>query len=349
MDNVKDVVCSFDNLYKAMYKCKKGVMWKDSVSRYVNNGLSSITKLRYQLINGTYKIDKYYEFVIHEPKTREIISTKFKDRVFQRSLCDNYLYHEITKGFIYDNGACQLNRGTDFSRNRLKTHLKRYYREYGTEGYVLKCDFKNYFGSTKHHIAKEALAKAVRDKWTLQHCYDIIDTYNTGDATGLGLGSQITQLVQLLVLNDLDHYIKEDLKIKHYVRYMDDLVLIHHDKEYLKECLTRINKIVNELELTLNKKKTKLFKLSQGINFLGFKYKLTSTGGIHSVLLKENLKKRKRKLREYVKLYREGRMSFEQLDNGQESWKAHASKGNSYWLIEKIDNYYNNLLEEIYV
>jgi hypothetical protein len=343
MESVKNTVCSFGNLYKAMYKCKRGVSWKDSVSRYVNNGLSSITKLQHCLESNTYRIDKYYEFVIHEPKTRNIISTKFKDRVFQRSLCDNYLYHEITKSFIYDNGACQINKGTDFTRNRLKTHLHRYYRKHGAEGYVLKCDFKNYFGSTRHNIAKQALAKVVKDTWALDCCYDIIDTYNTGDATGLGLGSQITQLVELLVLNDLDHYIKEKLKIKCYVRYMDDLVLIHKDKRYLKECLTRIDRIADGLELSLNTSKTGIFKLSQGINFLGFKYSISGTGRVYSTVLKDNIKKRKRKLRKYSKTYAKGNMTLKQINDGYESWKNHVNKGNSYNTVRRMDVYYNQL------
>ena len=90
-----------------MKKCKKGVMWKDSVSRYYNNGLVSILKLANSLEDNSYKIDKYYEFTIYEPKRREIVSTRFKDRIFQRSLTDNYLYNKITNRFIYDNGACQ--------------------------------------------------------------------------------------------------------------------------------------------------------------------------------------------------------------------------------------------------
>ena len=345
MENVKDVVCSFDNLHKAMYKCKKGVTWKDSVSRYVNNGFVSVLKLQKSLEQETYKIDEYYNFTIHEPKKREIISTKFKDRVFQRSLCDNYLYEEITKNFIYDNGACQNNRGTGFSRNRLKTKMQKYYRKHGNEGYVLKVDFKNYFGSTPHFTAKNALKKVVKDEWALEHTYGIIDTYDNGDAIGLGLGSQITQLVQLLVLSDLDHYIKEKLKIKYYLRYMDDLILIHPDKEYLYKCLDEIRQTSFNLGLTLNSKKTQIFKLSQGINFLGFKYNLSITGSVFCLLLKENIKKRKKKLRKYRSLVAEGKMTQEKANESYVSWKAHANNGNSYNTIKKMDKYYNKTWE----
>lgn len=343
-DDVRNAVCDFDNLHKAMLKCKRGVMWKDSVARYSNNGLISTLKLKNCLDEETYEISNYYQFTIFEPKKREIVSTKFKDRVFQRSLCDNYLYDAVTKTFIYDNGACQVNRGTDFSRRRLKTHLQKYYRKYGNEGYVLKLDFKNYFGSTPHETVKKELKKVVDDRWAYDHVCKIVDSYDDdGRAIGLGLGSQITQLVQLLVLSGVDHHIKEKLRVRYYVRYMDDLILINNNKDFLKVCLEDIDNMAKNLGLTLNQKKTKIFKLSQGINFLGFKFRISDTGAVYMAISKENINKRKRKLRKHRNLVLSGKMSKEKADACFESWKAHARNGNSHKLIEHMDKFYNNL------
>ena len=100
--DVKDIVCDFDNLYNALLKCKRNVLWKDSIAGYYKNALANCYKLRQQLLNDTYTIDTYTKFTVYEPKERAIVSTRIKDRVFQRSLCDNYLYHEMTKSFIYD-------------------------------------------------------------------------------------------------------------------------------------------------------------------------------------------------------------------------------------------------------
>lgn len=331
-----------------MKKCKKGVTWKDSVSRYYNNGLVNILKLTNSLENNSYKIDKYYEFIIHEPKRREIVSTKFKDRVFQRSLTDNYLYDEITDSFIYDNGACQIDKGTDCSMDRLNCHMQRHFRKHGLDSYVLKVDMKDYFGSTPHDVAKSTLRNNVFDEWVLSHTDKIIDSFNQGKNPniGMGLGSQITQLTQLAVLDKLDHYIKEELGIKCYIRYMDDLILIHHDKEYLKDCLNKITINIESLGLRLNAKKTQIFPLEQGINFLGFKFKLTDTGKVIRLLLKENIKIRKRKLRKYKSLVDEGKMTREKADECYTSWKAHAKKGNSYNLLKRMDEYYANLWKE---
>ena len=118
MDNVKEVVCSFRNLYKATRVCRRNVNWKDSVAHFSNHSLASVHKLKKSIDEGTYKISPYSVFTIREPKLRIITSTRFKDRVFQRSLCDNYLTEEVCRNFIFDNYACQKNKGTD-SRGRM--------------------------------------------------------------------------------------------------------------------------------------------------------------------------------------------------------------------------------------
>ena len=125
MNKIKEKICSFEELHKAMNKCKKDVMWKGSVAGYVKNGLVNCYNLHSQLTNDTYKIDKYSYFTITEPKVRAIVSTRMKDRVFQKSMSDNYLYEQMTKGLIYDNPACQIGEGTDFSMRRLTRHLQK--------------------------------------------------------------------------------------------------------------------------------------------------------------------------------------------------------------------------------
>lgn len=346
MTDTKAKVCDFNNLYKAMNKCKKGVSWKDSVSRYCNNGLLSILKLCNSLDDGSYDISPYYEFVIHEPKTRDIISTNFKDRVFQRSYCDNAFYDDVVKTFIYDNSACQVNEGNDFSRRRLKRHMHGYCKKNGCEGYVLKVDMKNYFGSTPHKTIKAELKKVIKHEWELQTCFDVIDSYDSGTQTGVGLGSQITQLVQLLVLSSLDHHMKEVLHVKHYVRYMDDIVIIAKDREYLQYCLSEIDRITKQLGLTLNMKKTQIFKISQGINFLGFTFRISKEGKVYSTLSKKNIKKRKRKIRKHHDLFLKGRMTQAKADECYVSWKAHADNGNTFKVLKSMDVYYNKIWEE---
>ncbi len=342
---VKDEVCSFENLYKAMWKCRKNVMWKDSVAGYVKNGLANIQKLKESHYDGTYCISPYSQFKIFEPKERDIISTRIKDRVFQRSLCDNYLYNSITRSFIYDNGACQVGKGTLFEKDRLKCHLQKYYRKHGTEGWVLKCDIKNYFGSTPHGVAIQAVSKRVYDDWAVEEASRIIRSFNHGENpnVGMGLGSEVTQLVELATLDDLDHYIKERLHIKHYVRYMDDFILIHPDKEYLKGCRTVIEEELDKLGLKLSEKKTQLSPITQPIGFLGFTFRLKDTGKVVVKIKSERISHERRKLRKLVERAKAGILTKDDVDHCFESWKAHASYGDTHNIILRMDKYYKDL------
>lgn len=123
LSDIGKEICTFRNLYDAMRLCKRGVIWKDSVAGYVVNGLVRIHRLKKSLENDKYDISPYTEFKVYEPKERDILSTKIKDRVFQRSFVDNYFYDEMTRSFIYDNGACQKGRGTERTRKRLICHM----------------------------------------------------------------------------------------------------------------------------------------------------------------------------------------------------------------------------------
>lgn len=320
-------------------------MWKDSVAGWVKNGLVNCLRLSNQLLDGSYKIDKYSEFTIYEPKKREIVSTRFKDRVFQRSLCDNYLYDAITKSFIYDNCACQKGKGTDFARRRLLCHMQKFFKQHGLNGYVLKCDIKNYFGSTPHDTAKAAVRKSVDNDWAYEHVARIIDSFDQGENpnVGMGLGSQVTQLIQLAVLDGMDHYIKEELLVKQYIRYMDDFILIHHDRDHLRRCKKEIDDILTSLGLTLNQNKTQIFPLKQGINFLGFKFHLTDTGKVIRRVHEKNIIHEKRKLKRMRNLVAEGVLSKEHVEECYISWKAHAKKGNTYSLVQQMNEFYDDL------
>ena len=345
--NVKEKVCSFENLYAAMLKCRKGIMWKDSAAGFVKNGLVNCCTLQDELFNGSYKIGKYTVFTITEPKRRVIVSTRIKDRVFQRSLCDNYITAEITKSFIYDNAACQVGKGTDFARNRLKCHLQRHFRKHGLTGFVLKCDISDYFGSTPHSVACRAVRDRVIDQWAVSEVERIINSFTQGadPSKGMGLGSQVTQLIQLAVLDDLDHYIKETLHIKGYVRYMDDFILIHESKDYLKYCREQIKERLAALGLTLSKKKTQICPITQPLHFMGFSFRLTETGKVVMRVLPKKVTRERRRLKKQVARCKAGLMTRKQVDECFNSWIAHASKGDCYKLIQSMTDFYNNLWE----
>lgn len=358
---VREVACDFENLYNAMNVCKTNVMWKDSVAGWVKNGLINCAKLESQLQNNTYSIDKYSRFTIYEPKQREIVSTRFKDRVFQRSLCENYLTEQISKSFVYDNGACLRGKGTEFTRSRLIAHIQKFYRKHGRNGYVLKCDISNFFGSTPHSVVKEKVRKLCDDDWAYSEVCRIVDSFGTEDNphVGMGLGSQITQLCQLAVLNDIDHGIKERKRIKHYSRYMDDFVLIHESKEVLKDCLQYIREELEAMGLKLSDKKTQIFPITQPIHFLGYSFRLTETGKVVKKVLPKKVSHERRKLKRMVGLVNDGRITRDKVNQCFASWLAHATaepsnqrKGtpfigrtNNYFMVEQMKQYYKSLWE----
>lgn len=359
---VRDTVCSFGNLYNAMMKCKRGTIWKDSVAGFVLNGLVKIHRLKKSLENGAYKIDPYNTFQVHEPKTRDILSTRFKDRTFQKSLSDNYFYDEMVRSFIHDNGACQTGKGTEFERKRLIHHMQKYFRQNGLNGWVLTSDLKNFFGNTSHFLAYAAVAKRIKDPWVRSEIKRIIDSFNYGpDPTvGMGLGSEITQTIQSAVLDEFDHFVKEQLRIKFYERYNDDFVIIHPDKEYLKCCLTEIDNWFTKRGLTLHPRKTQISKLSQGIKFLGFRYRLTDTGRVLMTLLPKKVSHERRKLRKLIGLVEKGLVSMDDVDVVYRSFKAHIGNEskkkktdpgrrahrNCHGLTLAMDAYYKKLKED---
>ncbi len=158
------------NLYKALRKCCAGSMWKDGTALYRSDGLANSVKLRRSFLDGSYKLQKYMRFRIARPKPRNITATRIRDRHGQRSACDNVLYPKITRSFIYDNGACQINKGVDFTLERTKRWLHRIYLKqrserakalgcrpeevgpFQVEAWVWKGDVKKYF--PKHAARK---------------------------------------------------------------------------------------------------------------------------------------------------------------------------------------------------
>lgn len=338
-DNIYGKALSFDELYKSLKKCRRNVMWKDSVAGYSINALKNTYKLRQSLLKHTYKLDPYQIFRINEPKEREIVATRIKDRQFQRSLCDNVLYPEVTKSFVYDNCACQRGKGVDFALDRLNCHLQRHFRQHGLQGWALQCDIRHFFAETPHTVAKAAIAKRVSCPEAIAHTDAIIDSF--GGDRGIGLGSQVSQITQLAVLDDLDHYIKERLRIKGYIRYMDDFLLIHPDRGYLERCLIDITAYLAAIGLELNKK-THIFPVSQGIVFLKWRFHLTDTGKVVRRMSQKSINRERRKLKKLKVLLDGGRITMQDVENNYQSWKANAQRGNTRDLLLKMDEHYKN-------
>lgn len=343
-DKTVDDAVTFKELYKGLKKSCCNVRWKDSVTGYEANSLKNTYLLRQSLLNGTYKISGYQRFKVHEPKEREIVATRLKDRQFQRSLCDNVLYPQITRSFIRDNCACQRGKGVDDALDRLTVHLRRYYFKHGPNGWALKCDIRHYFAETPHDVAKAAIRKRLTDQRAAYYTDAIIDSF--GGDKGIGLGSQVSQITELAVLDDLDHYIKERLRIKHYLRYMDDFILIHEDKSVLRAALAEIEKRLSALGLTLNEK-TQILPLKNGVLWLKWRFVLTDTGKVIRKICMKSVVRERRKLRKMAKLAVAGRIPVAAITESFITWKAHAQRGNCRKIVADMQKLYDKLLSEV--
>ena len=163
---------------------------------------------------------------------------------------------------------------------------------------------------------------------------------------GYNPGSQMIQIAGISALNPLDHFIKEQLHIKYYIRYMDDFILMHESEEYLEYCKKRIEEELAKIGFKLHPKKTRIFPVTEKIRFLGFDFQLTETGKVVVTKNPQNVKAERKKLRRLVAKSKRGEIPKESVDESYRCWREHVSYGNSYKLIQRMDKYYSDLWKE---
>lgn len=338
---MKDYITDFDQLQESMMKCVRNVSWKPSVKSFVLNSEENLHRMEDQLKEGTWKNGKPKKIKIKYPKKREGLSIPFRDRVYQRSINDNALYPQMTKSFIYANAACQKEKGPDFARKLIKKYLWNYFCNYGSEGCVIQIDVKGYYPNMRHDKVDECFEKGT-DKETYEMSMNVLNEQYAGEV-GYDPGSQMVQIAGISLLNELDHFIKEQLHAKYYIRYMDDLWILWHDKEEMEGWFESITIKLGKLGFEPNEKKSHIRELSKGFLFLGFHYRMTETGKVIMTLNSDNIKHERKKLRRMVQKSRKGELDEQKIDECFKSWKNNAGKGNSYKLIERTEKYVDDL------
>lgn len=327
-------VVDFKNMYKAYRKSKCGKGFRKSSAKFNVMALDGINAIIKQLKDKSYKISKYNEFKVYEPKERVIQTTSFKDKVIQHSLCDNVLLPKMQDIFIFDNCAGQKGKGTLFGLNRLSEQMREFYNEYGNNGYILKCDITKFFYNISHEQLKDMVE--YHFNYDKNICWLINLFIDSTQGKGIPLGNQINQGLALLYLDGMDKFIKVELGIKYYGRYMDDFYLMHPSKEYLKFCKLAISEYVQTLELSLNGK-TQIFPLKNGVNYLGFHTYVTDNGKVIRRLKNSNKRNAQRKYLKMAKLVANGRLSSKKFKDSFTAWKNHISHGNCRNIINKFN------------
>lgn len=288
---------TFQNLHTAYLDCKQGKSKSLNHQNFAYNLEANLFKLKYELQNRTYRPHRSITFVVTKPKTREIFAADFRDRVVHHLLY-NYLAPIYEPRFIYDSFACRPLKGTHRAMLRLQKFARQATRTIKSRDcYYLKMDIKSFFTSIDKHILYNLLARSIKNEEILwlarvnifhdsahdippirqshQSLFDSLpldkSLFTVAPGKGLPIGNLTSQFFANLYLNELDSFIKHILKVKYYVRYVDDFVIIHEDEAVLKYYETEITAFVQQaLKLKVHPKKVFTRPVGDGIDFVGY-------------------------------------------------------------------------------
>lgn len=318
-------VVSFENFLLAAKKSLQGKKYKKSAAEFYFNMENEIIRLQEELQSKTYQPGALKIFYIREPKKRKIGAAVFRDRVVHHAVC-NILEPIFEKSYIYHSYACRKGKGT----HRAIKQSQAYSRQYN---YFLKCDIKKYFESIDHHVLKEMLKNKIKDREFLWLLNTIIDNSNE-KTKGIPIGNLTSQHFANFYLDKLDHFIKDVLRVKGYLRYMDDFVLFGCEKAGLHKSKAAITDFLSgKLQLELKEKASFLAPCQAGIPFLGFR--------IYPGLIRirnENKRRWLKKLRLKVKAFEMGLIDEEKYADGLRSMVEHLKIANTYNFRRKLFN-----------
>lgn len=362
-----DCLLDFNDLEKSYKTIKAKTKHKKKLIAYELFLSANLMSLYKDLENKKYKHQTYNIFLIKDPKYRIIMSEKIKDRVLNLFVTNKVLIPTLDPKLLDCNTATRIGKGTSYAFNLCRKYLnilKRNHQEF----YVLKFDIKKYFYNIDHSILIEKLSKIITDKDLIELLKEIINSTDNSyvneqiikvvqneikrleksktkeardriaelkkiplyeKGKGLAIGNVTSQMLAVFYLNSLDHFIKEKLKCKYYIRYMDDGVIMDKSKESLLEIKDEVEKKLKELGLSLNKK-TNIYKISSGFSFLGYRFLLKNNRII--IRISNVTKKRIKKKYKNLKLYDE-----EKLIRVMASYNGYLMVANTGRLKLKLD------------
>lgn len=384
MTYYEQIVADANNLYKAYKASIKGSQWKETSQRFQLNFLSYIFEIQESILNRTLKNGPVQEFALNERgRIRPISSIPIEDRIIRHVLCDDILMPEVRKHIIYDNGASIKGRGISFQRKRFEVHLKKYYKLYGNEGYILLGDFSKFYDNVIHAIAKAELLKLFDDNefidWLLTIIFDgfkidvsymsddeydnclnslfnkleyrkIPEELKTGDKfmeKSINIGDQLSQIIGIYYPYRIDNYIKYVRGIKFYGRYMDDWYVMNPSKEVLEDILENVKLIAKELGIHINEKKTRIVKISSTYRFLQVKFSLTGNGKVIKRINPKRVTSLRRKLKKLAVKVQNDDICYVQVENMFKSWMGGYYKLLSRKQRENLLRLYEDLFNKV--
>jgi retron-type reverse transcriptase len=286
--------------------------------------------LRSELLLHSYKPKPLVNFVIRDPKTRKISKSDFRDRVIHHALC-NLIEPIFDKYFIYDSYANRKNKGTLKAIDRFDYFKRKVSKNNTIKCYILKADIKKYFDNVDHEILIKILKRNIKDEKLIWLTKQIMKNFKTKtNGKGIPLGNYTSQFFANVYLNDLDYFVKHKLKVKYYIRYVDDFVILHKNKKSLEKYKNKIDLFLKNLKLELHPDKSNINPLRNGIIFLGYRI-----FGKYKLLRKTNLRKFKRNFNKIISSISKIN-DLEIIHNSLHGWFGYAMWANTYKFRKKI-------------
>lgn len=331
--------------------CCRGSRWKTSTINFENNLLERYAAKLREVQTDTRKFKGFQSFdVVEHGKLRHIDALPIDERALQKCLCENFLTNAYSHTFIYDNAASLRNKGMDFALNRLKHHLRHHYRLYGTKGGVLLLDFKNYFASLPHSGIKQRIKKVVKDEKLRALLFSLVDDFkrmgqNNGSPIGVGLGSEISQIIALDYISPIDHYIKDKCGFKAYGRYMDDAYVVSEDISKLNELLTNLKQLAQGLGVQLSNTKSYVVPLRHhGFHFLKMRIKLCDSGKVLFKINKRCIKTMRRKIQTFSNWIRNKKFNTKSAIQAYQAWRSHVLRCTALQTLNRMDKFFRKII-----
>lgn len=343
-----------NEIYDAGTKAIRSSSFKRSTILFETNHLLETAKIQNAIADGSYEPEPVVKFEINERgKTRQISSNTIRDKAINHLLCDEILTPSIEPLLILDNSASQKGKGVAFHRERLMRHLRQHYTKHGNDGYILLIDFSGYYANILHDKCLEDMAEALQknkdlspeDREKATEMLKKIMTSFGPDGKGVDIGNQCSQDIGVFYPHRIDNLVKVVCSVKGYGRYSDDSYVISNSKEELKEILEEIRKEAEHYGIIINKKKTRICKLSSKWRHLQIQYSLTGTGRIIHKINPKAATRERRKLKAYKRLLDKGVMKQEEIDECFRSWLGGNYKNMSKMQIYGIIRLYYKLFE----
>lgn len=328
------------SLFHAWDIFKKDKRNKPDVACFEFNLEDNIFKLYRELKNETYKHDFYVGFWIHDPKLRRIHKATVRDRVLHHAIF-RVLNPIFEPTFIPDSFSCRIGKGTHKGVQKLSQMLQTISENNTKPCYALKCDIQKFFDSIDHDILFRIISRKIKDEKVLRLLKEIIDSFNSNQSNlfeckGVPIGNLTSQIFANIYMNEFDQYVKHNLKVKNYVRYTDDFVIVSNNKDYLINLIPEISKFLKDsLKLNIHPKKITIRKYIQGVDFLGY------ISFPHHTLIRKITKRRAtRKINEKIVLYKNGNTDKKKPEVTLCSYLGVLSHANAYKFSEKLKNDY---------